>query len=63
MSHGIVIQCASRATCCNGDCSQGRSCENARRLTRDVLLPPPARRPGLWLLLVAAFWSLVANWR
>lgn len=63
MSECQDLSCAHAQACCNGDCRQGRNCELSRRLTGAVLLPPPARRPGFWLALLAGLWTFVAGAR
>lgn len=52
---------AGTPACCSGECRQGRACERSRQLTAAVLLPAPARRPGLWLTLLAGLWAFVAG--
>jgi hypothetical protein len=40
-------------------CNEGRGSELSRRLTFLVLFAPDGR-PGMWLMLVAGLWALVA---
>ena len=63
MSECHDLTCAHLPTCCSGDCRQGRNCEFSQRLTAAVLLPPPVRRPGFWLVLLAGLWAFVAGTR